>query len=83
MLIEPITQKAVDSLTRVLGGLQSMILQIAEVDLSKGRGVLESKDGNDVRCLWTKDGHRITITICRDGSVIGTCSKTPDPQCPK
>jgi hypothetical protein len=72
--VEPVTQKQVDSLHRVLG-LGALVCKLSEVDLNAGRGVLE---GNN-RCLWTKDGHRITVTLCSDGGVIASVSKDPDP----
>ena len=77
MQIEPVTQEQVDKLARALGRLQAGILELHNVDIAKGRGVLT---GND-RCLWTKDGRR--ITVCIDHGVICTIGKEPDPECPK
>lgn len=76
--IEPVTRDQLKSLMRALEPLQSIILQLGAVDLAKGRGVLE---GNS-RCLWTKDGRRITLTPTSDGGFVGSCGRTPDPECP-
>lgn len=76
--LEPVTQAQLKSLMRAIGPLHSTILELGQADLSKGRGVLE---GNS-RCLWTKDGRRITLTPTSDGGFVGSCGKTPDPQCP-
>ncbi len=76
MKIEPVNQRQVDALERAIGPMGSMICDLDQVDLSRGRGVLDGMN----RCLWTKDGRRITISLCSDGSCIAGCAKEPDPE---
>lgn len=80
MKIEPVTRAQVDALASALGGhIPAMIARLHEVDLSRGRGVLEGHD----RCLWTKDGRRITVSVSLyEGSVIASCGHEPDPEAP-
>lgn len=79
MKIEQVTEKQLLALSRCLTPSGRMISRIGEADLTKGRGVLDG----DSRCLWTKSGHRITITPIVGGGLITSCSKDPDPECPK
>lgn len=77
MKIEPVTQKMINSLIIASGGpAPAMISGLTEVDLSRGRGVLD--DTGRKHCLWTKDGHRITVTVTTDGGVIVAKSNEPD-----
>lgn len=77
MKIEPVTQEMINSLIIASGGpVPAMISGLAEVDLERGRGVLN--DNGREHCLWTKDGHRITVTVATDGGVIVAKSKEPD-----
>ncbi len=79
MITEPVTQKQVDDLMRDIGRVGSMICDLDQVDLTKGRGVLEGFN----RCLWTKDGRRISISLGPDGTCIASCGKDVDPELPK
>ncbi len=79
MNIEPVTQAKVDSLIRCVGGIGAMIARLGDVDLKRGRGVLE---GNN-RCLWTNDGCRITIDVASDGGLCVACDKDADPEAPQ
>ena len=78
MKIEPVARSQLGVLLHAVGSLQTIILCLNEVDLAKGRGVLE---GN-IRCLWTHDKHRITISPLDDGGLFGSVSQDPDPECP-
>lgn len=73
MKTEPVTQAQVDALIRAIGPVAAMISSLDQVDLVRGRGILQ---GND-RCLWTKDGRRIIISL-GGGGVCVSCSKTVD-----
>jgi hypothetical protein len=67
----------VDALIRASGGwIPAMVSGLTEVDLERGRGILG--DSGREHCLWTKDGHRITVTVTTDGGVIVAKSKEPD-----
>lgn len=61
------------------GYLGAMVARLGDVDVKRGRGVLE---GND-RCLWTTDGCRITISLASDGGLCVGCNKDTDPEAPK
>jgi len=75
--LEPVTEEQLKSLVKMVG-LGAIILDLGNVDLKAGRGVLE---GNN-RCLWTKAGHRITITVSQDMGVVSTISREIDPDKP-
>lgn len=76
MKIEPVDQKQLDALLRVLGPLGAMISGLNLADLSRGRGIL----GPHKHCLWTEDGRRITVSV--EGGVIVSTAKEPDPEAP-
>ena len=78
MKIEPIKQKQVDALIKVVKPLAAGIGGLLDVDISQGRGVLD--DTNRKHCLWTKDGHRVTIDVDSYNSVIVSKSKDVDPE---
>lgn len=51
----------------------------SNVDYTRGRGILGEHD----RCIWLKDGRRVTISVSlRDGSTISQISTTADPNIP-
>lgn len=76
MKIEPVTKSQVQMIAGVIGTIGAMICNLGDVDVSKGAGVL----GPQEKCLWTKDGRRITITMTSDGGLIASCAKHPDPE---
>lgn len=77
MTYETIDQKTVNKIAQSLG-LGAIIARIRDVDISKGTGIID----NHTKCLWTKDGCRITFAI-QHGTIIASCDKKPDPECPK
>lgn len=83
MKTEPVTKEQVAAMQRSIerahGRVGAMLTGLWEVDLTKGRGILE---GN-TRCLWTQDGRRITIALPADGGLIVSCGKARDPECPQ
>lgn len=78
MKIEPVTEDQLVSLGRCMSPAARIVACLGEVDISKGRGVLEGLN----RCLWTKDNRRITISIVPTGGLIASVSKEPDPEAP-
>lgn len=74
---EPVTIDQMLSLRRMLSPLASMLIDLDKVDLSLGRGVGEGTR----RCLWTKEGHRIDISV-EYGTFIASQTKEPDPNRP-
>lgn len=72
---EPLTQANLDMLARTLRPIEQMVIQLGDADLSKGAGVL----GNNRKCIWTKDGHRITFTMISGGGILSSLSKEIDP----
>lgn len=82
MNIEPVTYKQHGAIMRAVEGSHGriglLVSGLPEADLTKGRGVLDG----DARCLWTKDGRRITIIPSSDGGLAVSCGKEPDPECP-
>lgn len=77
MEIEKVTQEQINAIQRA-AGMGAMIVDFHNVDLDAGRGVL---DGNN-RCVWTKDGKRITVAIPQTGGFIVSQGKNPDPEYP-
>jgi hypothetical protein len=65
MKTESFTIAQLNALKRLLGGMQSLILRLDDVDITKGRGILAGYD----RCVWTFDGCRITIGLIHGGMV--------------
>lgn len=76
--IEPVTKAQMQALARALGGaIPAMIARLGDADLSVGRGVLPNGD----RCLWTKDGRRITVSASH-GTFIAAVTRDLDRHCP-
>lgn len=75
---EALTTEQLMTLTRIIGPLPATVCRLGDVDTKLGRGVLPGTS----RCMWTKDGRRITVTIESDGGVIASCSKDQDPTRP-
>jgi len=80
MKTEVVTKKMLYSLITAVGGISAMVCGLYDVDLSKGRGILD--ESGKKHCLWTKEGYRITITVCSDGGLIASKSKEVDPEAP-
>jgi hypothetical protein len=72
---EPLDDVTVLMLKRILGGLKSSILKLDDVDLDKGCGVISDY----TRCIWTRKGQRITLSVSGGGDVMGSVSHDPDP----
>lgn len=71
----PLTEAEVELLRRNFSRLHWLILNLDQIDLSKGAGVINHR----TKCVWTKDGKRITITASVvDQTVIASCSKETD-----
>jgi hypothetical protein len=79
MKIEPVNEKQIDALIRCIGMAGAMVCGLGEVDLTRGRGILDDMN----RCLWTKDKKRITVTVASDGGIITSLGKEVDPECPE
>jgi len=73
---EPVTLWQVNAIKRVLGFASSLFVN--DIDYSKGRGILSEFD----RCLWTRKGHRITISALPHGGFIASQSLEIDPELP-
>ena len=72
---EDLEPEAVTAIQGAFSGMQSAIMRVMEIDPVRGAGVL----GPDSKCVWTKDGHRITVWQSSDGGRGGSCSKDPGP----
>lgn len=72
---EPLTQANLDMLARTLRPVEAIVVRLGDADLSKGAGVLS----NNRKCIWTKDGHRITFTMISGGGFLSSLSKEVDP----
>ncbi len=79
MELESIDRKTLQSIAKAIGSVSAMVCRLPETDISRGCGVLGPKS----KCLWTKDGHRITFEMIQGGGFIASCSKVPDPEAPK
>ena len=71
---EPLDQKTLAMIQRHFSPIERGVLGLVDVDASKGAGKL----GNDRRCIWTQDGHRITIGM-GSGVLVASVSKEVDP----
>ena len=74
MKTERVLKVQVEAL-KLLIGIGAAIIDWDNIDYDIGRGILEGDD----RCLWTKDGDRITIEITRDGGLLVSRANGPDP----
>lgn len=72
---ELLTQATLDMLARTLRPIEAMIVRLGDADLSKGAGILS----NNRKCIWTRDGHRITFTMITGGGFLSSLSKEVDP----
>jgi hypothetical protein len=72
---EPLTKDTVEMLRRNIGFPALMVIDLGDVDLKKGAGVISSTQ----KCVWTKQGHRITIGVLPGPGLIASQSKEPDP----
>ena len=75
---ETLTDDQLQMIQRAVGSIQTMFLRLNEVDLTKGTGIIDEK----TKCLWTKDGKRITLSLSY-GAFCGSTSREADPDCPK
>ena len=79
MEIEPLDKKTIAMIARTLGNIPAMICNLHEADVSRGCAQIGPRE----KCLWTKDGKRISIATTVDGGLIASCSKEPDPEAPE
>jgi hypothetical protein len=77
--VERVTVWQIKALEKLLSPISRMILELSDVDISRGRGVIV--DG-ERHCLWTKEGHRITVDASSHG-VFASKSKEIDPEMPE
>jgi len=78
MRTEPFTEDQLRSLSQTLNPIERMVIDLHDVDIDAGRGILEGSD----RCIWTRRGHRITVAILPGGGYMLSQSKKPDPEYP-
>lgn len=76
---EPVTKADVQTIVNVVGNIGAIVAGLNDVDINAGAGKIDKSN----KCLWTRDGHRITVTLCSDGGVIASKSKSVDPEKPK
>ena len=69
---EDLEPEAVTAIQGAFSGMQSAIMRVMEIDPVRGAGVL----GPDSKCVWTKDGHRITVWQSSDASVSESLSSS-------
>jgi len=73
----PITDDQLEMIARSLGPIQSMMLHIGDVDIQAGAGIIN----DHCKCLWTKDGRRITLGV-QYGGFVGSITDQSDPARP-
>jgi hypothetical protein len=78
MITEPVTPLQVKGL-KVALGFGAIVLNFDDIDYTRGRGILTGKHD---RCLWTREGFRISIIVASDGGIIASQSKEVDPELP-
>ena len=74
--IEQFTETQLGYLQNAVG-LGAMIIDWSDIDFDAGRGVLKGHD----RCIWNKDGRRITVAI-GSGTLVASQTKESDPDYP-
>jgi len=80
--VEPVTQEQVEALARVVGGMSAMISGLMDVDISRGRGVMD--ESGHRHCLWTTEGHRVSVSVDRRCyGIVASKSAEPDPEAPE
>ena len=75
---EPIMAAQLRMIAYSLGPIQSMVLRLGEVDLTAGAGIIDDR----CKCLWTRDGRRITFRF-EFGGFVGDLSNQVDPAKPR
>jgi hypothetical protein len=80
---EPLTQETVTMIAGAIGPAAAMVCDLGNADIRRGTGVIDNK----TKCIWTKDGYRITFEgIVGEGivggGVITSKSKFPDANAP-
>lgn len=70
---EAITKETVCMIQRA-AGLGAMVINW-DIDYHVGAGIV----GKQEKCLWSKDGRRISCTLIQGGGWIIGQSKNPDP----
>lgn len=75
---EPLKQETLEMISRVIGPVASMTAGLPEADIRRGAGVIDYH----TKCVWTKDGHRITFEMLVGGGMLTSKSKFPDANAP-
>jgi len=74
----PITPALYAELRQACGGpIGSLVAGLDRMDPALGSGKLSRG-----RCVWTRDRHRITLTMLTGGGFMASLSREPDPACP-
>lgn len=63
------------TLINAFPGVQGTIMRLGDIDLSRKSGRID----DHTMCVWTKDGHRITVSAPMHSALVGSCSKEKDP----
>jgi hypothetical protein len=75
--LEPIGRSEWGMVVRQLGMVQAIVLCLADVDLTRGKA--KTAQG---RCVWLKDGRRVSVDSLPGGGWIASTGKEPDPDAP-
>ena len=76
--IEPLSPAQLRMIAGALGPIQSMVVRLGEVDPSRGAGIVNDR----AKCVWTRQGRRITFEVLPGGGYVAGISTTPDPAAP-
>ena len=77
--IEPMTLDQLRMIAGVLGPIECMVVDLNSVDVTRGCGVIT----NTKKCLWTKEGKRLTFGLVTGGGYIASLSRDIDPSAPE
>ena len=80
--LEHVSTEQVQALISSLTPAGKMVSGLMEVDVSRGRGVLSEDEDNIKHCLWTEQGHRVTVSVGEYGVMVSK-SKEIDPDAPE
>ena len=72
---DELTKRTVRIIRESFTGMQGLILRLGDIDLARGSGRIDEH----TRCVWTKEGHRITMSQGPEGTRTCAYSNWRDP----
>ena len=72
---DELSKRTVRVITESFPGIQGLVLRLGDIDTARGSGVIDEH----TRCVWTRDGHRITMSQGPQGTRTCAYSNWKDP----